>query len=236
MKAKSEVFEHFKNFVKMVERQTGKRVKILRSDNGGEYVSGHLKEFLRNCGIQQQTTVPRTPQQNGAGERLNRTLLDKVRSMLIGSGLSQKLWGEAVFTANYVRNRSPTSDLLDKTPEEAYNGHKPSISHLRVFGSKVNVWIPEENRKKLDPRSWQGILVGYGMGNKGYRVWDPRRQQTFIARSVVINEDNILSKYLTESSKGIEEVEPETDLPRANGKDKLSITISGMSSEKLKTQ
>jgi transposase InsO family protein len=231
MKAKSEVTDHFKSFVRMVERQVGKKIRILRSDNGGEYVNKQLKDFLRDCGIQQQTTIPKTPEQNGAAERLNRTILDKVRCMLIGSGLSQRLWGEAIFTANYVRNRSPTSEHPDKTPEEAYIGHKPSISHLRVFGSKVSVWIPESNRKKLDPRSWDGVLVGYGMGNKGYRVWDPKRQATYNARNVVINESNIMNKHLGGSSTVIEDYEPEEDLPIAESKEKVSFTVPGMSTE-----
>ena len=111
MKLKSEVTDHFKVFLKMVEKQSNKKLKIMRTDNGGEYVNRHLMEFLQDNGIQHQTTIPGTPQQNGAAERLNRTLLDKVRSMLLGSGLPQRLWGEAMYTANYVRTRSPTSEL-----------------------------------------------------------------------------------------------------------------------------
>ena len=166
MSHKSEVTEHFRNFKNLVEKQSGKRIKILRSDNGGEYVNAQLMEILQDTSIQHQLTVAGNPQQNGAAERLNRTLLDKVRSMIIGSGLSQKLWGEALYTANYVRNRSPTSEHQNMTPEEAYIGHKPSVAHLKVFGSKANVFVPENKRGKLDPRSWEGYFVGYGMNGQ----------------------------------------------------------------------
>jgi len=79
---KNEVFEEIRNFKKMVEKQSGKKIKIFRTDNGGEYVSRETEEFFKEKGIEHQTTVPYTPQQNGAAERLNRTLMEKVRSML----------------------------------------------------------------------------------------------------------------------------------------------------------
>ena len=68
---------------------------------------------------------------------MNRTLIEKARSMLSGAGMEQKNWEEVVATACYLINRSPTSSLIDKTPMEAWSGHKTSLRHLRVFGCEL---------------------------------------------------------------------------------------------------
>ena len=82
MKSKSETFEKFKLFKCRVEKQSGNKIKALRTDNGGEYTSAEFNNFLSDEGIRHERTVPRTPQQNGVSERLNRTLLDKIRYMI----------------------------------------------------------------------------------------------------------------------------------------------------------
>ena len=134
-------------------------MKKLRTDNGGEYTSTEFESYLKNSGIEHQYTIPKTPEQNGVSERMNRTLVKKVRSMLADSGLPQKIWAEALSTAVYLINRSPTK-ALDKTtpfeawygkkPFEAWYGKKPNVSHLRVFGSSAYAHIPKNERKKLE--------------------------------------------------------------------------------------
>jgi len=140
LKSKDETFERFKIWKAEAENQTGKKLKVLRSDNGGEYLSKRFAEFRELHGVQHQTTTPHTPQQNGVAERYNRTLMDMVRSMLSGAGLKKQFWGEAIQTANYLRNRAPTRALEQNvTPFEAYSGAKPSVEHLRAWGCKC--WV-----------------------------------------------------------------------------------------------
>eukprot|EP00877_Chromochloris_zofingiensis_P012359 jgi/Chrzof1/7377/Cz02g21170.t1 len=91
----------------MLEKQSNNQVKGVRTDNGGEYVNNVMNSYYSSKGIIAQHTVPYSPQQNGKAERLNRTLPDKARSMLADARLPSQLWGEAVVTANYLRNRSP---------------------------------------------------------------------------------------------------------------------------------
>jgi transposase InsO family protein len=79
---KSEVLEKFKDYVNLVENQTGSKVKGLRSDNGGEYMSKDFDQFCNDRGIQREPTIPYSPQQNGVAERMNRTLMETARSML----------------------------------------------------------------------------------------------------------------------------------------------------------
>ena len=119
MKNKSEVLDRFKEFLNMAENLFGRKVKKLRSDNGGEYTSNEFILFCKEHGILKDDTVPYSPQQNGVEERANRTLFETVRSMLHHANLPSKFWAEAVSTAVYLRNRSPTTSFLGmETPYE----------------------------------------------------------------------------------------------------------------------
>eukprot|EP00253_Pinus_taeda_P025205 PITA_25205 len=126
-------FDFCENCVYGKQNRTEKKIKVLRTDNGGEFCSKEFEEFCKNCGIARQKTTPYTPQQNGVVERMNKTLMERVRNMLSGVGLGQEFWVEAVDIACYLVNRSPSSVLEDKTPQEVWTGKKPSLSHLRGY-------------------------------------------------------------------------------------------------------
>ena len=170
---KSAVPELVKIVMRLLETQCGNRAKTVRTDNGGEYVNLNLKKWFEECGVFHETTIPYTPEQNGKAERLNRTLLDKVRCMLQESKLPKNLWAEAVNTANYLRNRSPISSCDTMTPWELFYGNKPDVSNLRVFGADAYVHIPEHQRDKLSSRSIQGKMIGYASNSKGWRILLP---------------------------------------------------------------
>lgn len=86
-------------------------MKVLRTDNGTEYVNKGLEEFLKKEGVKHQTTVPYIPQQNGLAERLNRTIVERARTMLVDAELEKPFWAEAVSAAVYLINRSPPSGV-----------------------------------------------------------------------------------------------------------------------------
>ena len=130
LKYKSESFEKFKEFRAEVEKQTGKSIKILRSDRGGEYLSTEFLEFLKINGIVSQLTPPYTPQHNGVSERRNRTLLDMVRSMMSFTDLPIYLWRYALNTAIYILNRTP-SKAVPKTPYEIWHVKLPSFNCMK---------------------------------------------------------------------------------------------------------
>lgn len=134
LKNKSEVFQKFKMFITQVVRQTGCRIKTLRTDNGCEYLNSQFDSFLYEEGISRQLTVPYTPQQNGVVEKANRTLIEMARSMMVHAGFKEYLWAEAVNTAAYIRNRCPTRQLESRTPYEVRFGREPNVRHLRTFG------------------------------------------------------------------------------------------------------
>ncbi|KAD6454719.1 hypothetical protein E3N88_09425 [Mikania micrantha] len=125
---KFEYLEMFKNFKAEVENQLDRKIKVVRSDRGGEYYGRHTDvgqspssfyEFCKSHGIVNQYTMPGTLQQNGVAERRNRTLMDMVRSMLANCNLSGFLWTEALKTAVHILNRVP-SKSASKTPFEIW--------------------------------------------------------------------------------------------------------------------
>lgn len=178
---KSDVGQVTKEFIRFIERQTGKSVKALKSDNGGEYISSSLNEFLRENGIEHQYSTPYTPQQNGVAERTNRILLEKARCLLLDAGLPISFWGEAVSTASYIRNITPTQVLDWKTPNECFTQKKSDVSHLKVFGCKAQVFTPRINRKKWDPTSTTAIFLGYTKTNRIYRFYSKDKNKIFEA-------------------------------------------------------
>jgi hypothetical protein len=116
---------------------------------------------------------------------MNKTLMDKARSMLSGVGIAQELWVEAVDTARYMVNMSPSSTLVDKTPNELWSGKKPSVENLKVFGCDAFVHVPKEKRSKLDKKEVKCIFIGYKEGMKGYKLWDPASRKIVYIQDVV---------------------------------------------------
>uniref|UniRef100_W8B6G9 Retrovirus-related Pol polyprotein from transposon TNT 1-94 n=1 Tax=Ceratitis capitata TaxID=7213 RepID=W8B6G9_CERCA len=194
LRQKSDVFEAFKLYQSFMERQTGLKIKCLQSDNGREYLNNDFDKYLSESGIARRLSVPRTPEQNGVAERMNRTLLDMTRCLLLQSGLSNCFWSEAVATACYVRNRCPSRALGGKSPYECLNKEKPNVKHFRSFGSKVMVLDKLPDKNKLAPRCDEGVFVGYPRETKSYRVWIPKAHKIICARDVrFVSEQQLFS-------------------------------------------
>ena len=185
-----EALEEYKN---EEERQLGTRLIRLHSDNAKEYKSERFTGQL--VGIRLTYSAPYSPEQNGVSERFNRTIINKVRAMLISSGVGKPLWGEAIQAATYIHNRTPNSSLQGYiSPYEARTGDKPDISTIRTFGSIAYKREPKELLRKLDPRATQYILVGYGSNQ--YRLIKPGGRKITVARDVDILEGVFIKDLL----------------------------------------
>ncbi|KAJ0860808.1 putative RNA-directed DNA polymerase [Helianthus annuus] len=194
LKHKSDTFKKFQEWKVLVENQTEKKVKKLRTDNGLEFCNHEFDKFCKENGIARHLTIPGTPQQNGLAERMNRTLLERMRCMLAISGMPKKFWGEAVSTAAYLINRCPSSAIQMKTPMEMWSGTKPEYEDLKVFGSLVYSHVSDD---KLDPRSQKCVMLGYTEGVKGYRLWRLQNPKVIVSRNVQCRE-NVLYKDVME--------------------------------------
>ncbi|KAL0286626.1 UNVERIFIED_CONTAM: Retrovirus-related Pol polyprotein from transposon TNT 1-94 [Sesamum radiatum] len=150
MRYKSEAFGRFKEYRLEVENQSNRKIKALRSDRGSEYLSGEFIDYLKENGILSQWTPPGTPQLNGVAERMNRTLLDMVRSMMSFTELPPSFWGYALETAAKLLNIAP-SKSVPQTPYEIWHGKPASYKYLRVWGSPA--YVKRLVGDKLDSRS-----------------------------------------------------------------------------------
>ena len=185
--SRTEVASKFKIYQQVVEKETGKKVKRVRSDRAREYEFGEFRDHLQVQGIQHELTAPYSPEQNGVSERVNQTLNSNIRAMLIQAKLGEEYWEDALYFATYVKNRTPSSSLDWKTPYERYFGFAPSVSHLRVFGCLAFVQKPVYQRQsKFSPTAQPGILIGYSGG--GYLILTKDGHQRVTSKDIRFDE------------------------------------------------
>jgi transposase InsO family protein len=198
---KSDAEAKFREWTAEMRTQYDLKAKRFRTDGGGEFTSKRFLQYLREQGIRKETTAPYSPQSNGVAERANRTIVERVRSMLEDARLSKRYWAEACMTAVYIKNVSPTRALdrkLGATPHEAWHGKKPDVQHLRVFGYLAFVHIPAEKRSKLDYKSKACIFLGYSLTAKAYRLYDPVDKKLIVSRDVIFRENGRYSASVLE--------------------------------------
>ena len=193
------------NGLKYLERQTGNKIKCVRSDRGKEFLNEELRTFLNSSGIKQETSAPYTPQQNGNAERFNRTIIEKVRAVLLDSGLDKSFWNYAVDYCSYVRNRLPCQPH-GRTPYEMVYNRKPSVEHLRIFGQRCFVLKnPTEASGKLDAKSKEGLFLGFEAGTKdAFKI--------FSEGKIIVSRNVIFPSELAPEMKRTENVQSSEDI------------------------
>jgi hypothetical protein len=177
-----------KNIQAAAERKSGKKLLMLRTDRGGEFTAADFGNYCAQLGVRRQFTAPYMPQQNGVVERQNQTVVGAARSMMKAKSLPGVFWGEAVSTAVYLLNRSSCKAIGGRTPYQLWNGHTPSVQHLRTFSCIAHTKVNSPHQKKLDDRSCRMVFVGYESGSMAYRVYDPPTRRVHISRDVVFDE------------------------------------------------
>ncbi|GJE99589.1 polyprotein [Phanerochaete sordida] len=185
MKSRDAALDRFKKHEQLIERQTGHKVKIVHVDNAKEYTAGQFRQYAESRGIVIRTTAPYSPAQNGVAERLNRTLAERARAMLIARSLPKFLWQEAWAYACFLKNRTPTRALKGTTPHEAFWGSKPNVQDAHEFGEPCWVLVPENRRDKLSAKSEQYTFTGVGGASAGWRYFVPGLRQVLVSRDVI---------------------------------------------------
>ena len=168
LRSKDEAETMFLKYKAEVENQLDKKIKRLRTDRGGEYNTNSLREFCEKNGIIHEFTAPYSPQQNGIAERKNRTLKNMMNAMLINSGMSNNMWGEAILIACYILNKVPHK-RLDKTPYEMWKGHPPNLKFLKMWGCLAKVGIPNFKVSNVGTKTFDTIFIGYAHNSAAYR-------------------------------------------------------------------
>ncbi|GJY71977.1 retrovirus-related pol polyprotein from transposon TNT 1-94 [Tanacetum coccineum] len=171
LKNKTEAFEQFEIFSRKIQNQLGCSIVSIRTDHGREFDNEvQFGEFCNANGITHNFSAPRTPQSNGVVERKNRTLQEMSRTMLNEQSLPQKFWCNAVDTSTYILNRILIRAILGKTPYELLRGRKPTLDYFKVFGSKCFILNTKYYLTKFDPKSYEGVFLGYSQNSKAYII------------------------------------------------------------------
>jgi transposase InsO family protein len=183
LRKKSDAFEHYKSFEAWAIAQGHcKVIRALRSDRGGEYLSDAFNAHLAAAGTTRRLTVHDTPQHNGIAERLNRTLLERIRAFTYKSGLPKSLWGEALRHAVWLKNRTATRALDGRTPYEALHGELPDLSQLWRWG--CSVLTHHKPKDKLAGRAREGRWIGFDTDSHAHRIYWPGTRTVTTERDV----------------------------------------------------
>jgi hypothetical protein len=188
LKHKSDTFVTFQQFTALVQTQFQHSIQTFRTDCGGEFTSTEFNTFCANKGIIHQLSCPHTPQQNGVAERKHRHLIQCALALLSQSKLPIPYWSYAVSTAAHVINKLPTPNLSNKSPWECLFHTKPTLTHLRAFGSQCFPLLTPYNKHKLQPKSVPCIFLGYPFHSKGYTCLDPSSHRVYTSRHVLFHE------------------------------------------------
>lgn len=189
LKEKSEAFDRFRRFKRLIEQETKVSIQTLRTDRGGEFTSQEFQTFCDDNGVKHHLTAPYSPQQNGVVERRNRTLMEMTRSIMKHMKIPNYMWGEAVRHSTYLINRVATRTLKDISPYECFKKKKPNVGHLIVFGCVCYAKKDTPHLKKLEDRSRELVHLGVEPGSKAYRLYDPEKRRIVISRDVIFTED-----------------------------------------------
>ncbi|GJS60175.1 retrovirus-related pol polyprotein from transposon TNT 1-94 [Tanacetum coccineum] len=210
LKTKDEAPAAIIKCIKNIQFRLNATVQNVRTNNRTEFVNQTLREWYENVGITHQTSVARTPQQNGVVERRNQTLVEAARTMLIFSKAPLFLWAEAINTACYTQNRSLIRHRYNKTPYELMQNKKPDLSFLHVFGSLCYPTNDHEDLGKFDAKADIGIFVGYAPAKKAFRIYNRRTRIISETIHVTFDELTTMASEQFSSGPGLQYMTPAT--------------------------
>ncbi|GJY45515.1 retrovirus-related pol polyprotein from transposon TNT 1-94 [Tanacetum coccineum] len=203
LRTKDETPDIIKKFITKIQRNMKAQVLKIRPDNGIEFENATLKSFYKKLGILHQTSIARTPQQNGVVERRNRTLVEAARTMLIFSKLPEFLWAEAILTACFTQNRSLVHTRYNKIPYELIKGRKPNVQYFYVFGSLCYPINYRDDLRKMKPKADIGIFVGYSESSRGFRVHNRKTRKIMETIHVKFDELTAMASECNNSGPGV---------------------------------
>nr|GEU82614.1 retrovirus-related Pol polyprotein from transposon TNT 1-94 [Tanacetum cinerariifolium] len=167
----------------------GCSIVSIRTDHDREF--DNEVQFGECCdanGITYNFSTPRTPQSNDVVKRKNKILQEMSRTMLNEQSLPQKFWCNAVDTSTYILNRILIRAILGKMPYELLRGRKPTLDYFRVFGSKCFILNTKDYLIKFDPKSYEGVFLGYSQNSKAYIVLNKHTKKVKESLNVTFDE------------------------------------------------
>jgi len=188
IREKSDTFDVFKDLCTQLQREKDCGIVRIRSDHGTEFENARFDEYCSGEGIKHEFSSPITPQQNGVVERKNRTLQESVRVMLHVKHLPYRFWVESMNTSCHIHNRVTLRTRTSTTLYELWKGRKPTVKYFHVFGSKCYILSDRDYKRKMDPKSDEGIFLGYSTNNRAYKVFNSKTETVMESINVVIDD------------------------------------------------
>src|SRR5260221_8179481 len=224
-KTKDDALILFKTWKACAEKETGKSLKTLRTDGGGEYMSRNFTSYLAEHGIKCEITNAYTPQENGVSECANRTISTLAHSMIADTkevlqakSLSLSQWPQAIRHAVWIKNRIPSRSLNhDTTPYQEYFGKKLSLATLHLFGCKAYAHVPKVDQTKLSERTIECVHVGFAEEKRAYLLWNQECRRLIESRDVKFEEGDGEERVTVDSDSEDEgSVEPNNNTESGN--------------------
>jgi hypothetical protein len=190
-KSKSDAAAAIKQIHCRAEAECGKKLRVLRTDRGGEFMSRASKTTATDSASNDTSRHPTPPSKMvWYVEHQNQSVIEMARALLMIANMPRDFWGEAVVTAVYIFNRAPTRSLEVRTPYEVWHGKKPSVHHMHTFGCVVYVKDTKPHLAKLDAWVKKGVFIGYETWIKAYGVFDLVENRVHVSRDVAFDENN----------------------------------------------
>ena len=202
LKLKSDAGGELIKLIKQIQTQTGRLVERFHSDGGGEFSGTDFQSFLRNNGTKATYTTASTPTHNGLAERMNRTLFELTRTLLIQANAPEELWGEALMWATRLYKVTPHPISTNQPPFQLLFNYRYNVQKLRVWGCDANVHKLPDKRSKIQARAWVGIFVGFHKETSAYRIMNP------ITKVIANSNDVRFDEYSFKQIQRIEGIVP----------------------------
>nr|GEW31034.1 integrase, catalytic region, zinc finger, CCHC-type, peptidase aspartic, catalytic [Tanacetum cinerariifolium] len=189
LRSKDETHDVLIDFLRLVQRALHAQVRIVRTDKCTKFLNKTLHAYFSSEGILHQTSVARTPEQNGVVERRNRTLVEAARTMLSAAKVPLFFWAEVIATSSFTQNRSLVIPRHEKIPYHIINDRKPSVKFFHIFGSLCYIIRDGENLDKMKEKGDACIFVGYSTQSRDYIVFNKRTR--VIVETIHVNFDEL---------------------------------------------
>ncbi|MBW0539903.1 hypothetical protein O181_079618 [Austropuccinia psidii MF-1] len=189
LKRKSDSFDQFVIAKNYMENHHDRKIKKLVSDRGGEFLNQKFENLSNRCGFVHILSPPETPEHNGYAERANRTVMEKARCLMNHSNLPNQYWAEAVNTAVFLSNLSPTPSRENKSPHYLWTNTSAKLTKIRTFGCQAVIHSLKRQRDwKLAPSGQKGVLLGFENDNTAYRILRLSDLKVVVTRNVTFEE------------------------------------------------
>nr|GFA03720.1 hypothetical protein [Tanacetum cinerariifolium] len=201
LRSKDETPDFIIKFLKMIQVRLKVPIHRIRTDNGTDFVNHMLRDYYEEVGISYETSVARSPQQNGVIERRNHTLIEAARTMLMYAQAPLFLWAEAVANACFTQNRSIIRLRHGKTSYELLHSKLPDLSFFHVFDALCYPTNDSENLSKLQPKADIRIFIGYAPTKKAFQIYN--RQTRKIMETIHVDFDELTAMAFEQCSSGL---------------------------------